>query len=296
MLDYLPYLIYVIDCKTDKVLYGNLAFQHRYSGWQDTPCYRLINGLDAHCFHCHRRELLDANGRPNGHKREYEFFNELDDCWYQIHERTMVWIDGRSVQFVTAIDIGALKQAQNQLAEAHAELMLKHQELEHTANTDSLTQIYNREKLGRVFARELQIIQQDQSTFSIISVDLDHFKQINDTFGHATGDAVLVKVARTMKNSLRSTDYIGRWGGEEFLILCPQTSHIEAMQLAERIRIAVANQSYATEQNHSISLGVASYQAGDSLDSLLHRSDLAMYQAKQTGRNRVCSETQAPQA
>jgi diguanylate cyclase (GGDEF)-like protein len=291
MLDYLPYLIYAIDCETNRLVYGNYSFQKKYPGWRDLPCHLLINGLDASCAHCHRMTLL-SNDKPNGRCVEYEFFNELDDDWYQMQERAMVWMNGRAVHLVTAIDIGALKQTQHQLAEAHAELMLKHQELEHTANTDSLTQIYNREKLGRVFARELQIIQQDKSTFSIISVDLDRFKQINDSFGHATGDAVLVKVARTMKNSLRSTDYIGRWGGEEFLILCPQTSHTEAMQLAERIRTAVANQSYATGQNHSISLGVASYQDGDSLDSLLHRSDQAMYRAKQTGRNRVCSETE----
>lgn len=293
-LDVLPFLIYAIDVQTNQPVYGNEVFLAKYPNWQTTPCYQLINGLDAPCFFCRRGTLLDEAGNPNGQGSEYEFFNEQDDTWYQMQERAMVYKDGQVVQFVTAMDISDLKQTQNQLAEAHAKLMLKHQELEHIATTDSLTQIYNREKLGRVFTRELQFMQRGDKVLSIISVDLDRFKQINDTFGHATGDAVLIKVARTMKNSLRGTDSIGRWGGEEFLILCPQTNHQDALALAERIRAAVAGETYPTNQLQSISMGVASYREGDSLDSLLHRADLAMYQAKQSGRNRVCSEASIP--
>jgi diguanylate cyclase (GGDEF)-like protein len=292
MLDSLPFFIYAVDIETNRLVYGNHAFIKAHPDWQEKPCYQLINGLEQPCFYCRRTEMLDALGKPNGATCEYEIFNEVDDRWYQMCTQTIIWEDGRVVQYVTALDISDLKQTQNQLAEAHATLMLKYQELEHIANTDSLTQIYNREKLGRIFSRELAFMQQGQERLSIISIDLDHFKQINDTFGHATGDAVLVKIARTLKNSLRATDFIGRWGGEEFLILCPQTSHQDAMQLAERVRISVAEQAYPTEQVQSISVGVASFRDGDSLDSLLHRADLAMYLAKQSGRNRVCSETQ----
>lgn len=290
MLDRLPFLIYAIDMATNHLVYANHAFIKSHPQWQEVPCYQLINHLDERCFFCHRQEMLDADGRPNNKICKYEFFNEVDDTWYQMQEQALVWEDGRLVQYVIAIDISDLKEMQNQLAEAHAKLMLQHQDLEHIASTDSLTQIYNREKLGRIFSRELGLMQQSGKPLSIINIDLDRFKQINDTFGHVVGDAVLVKVARTLKEGLRGTDYVGRWGGEEFLILCPETSHEDSMQLAERLRRSVYAQDYATKQPQSISMGVASFRDGDTLDSLLVRSDQAMYLAKESGRNRVCSE------
>lgn len=292
MLDRLPFLIYAIDMATNHLVYANHAFIKTHPDWQMAPCNQLVNRLDEQCFFCHRQEMLDAEGRPNDKICKYEFFNEVDDRWYQMQEQALVWGDGRLVQYVIAIDISDLKETQNQLAEAHAKLFLQHQELEHIASTDSLTQIYNREKLGRIFSRELNLMQQSGKPLSIIGIDLDRFKQINDSFGHAVGDKVLIKVARTLKEGLRSTDYIGRWGGEEFLILCPETGHEDAMRLAERLRLSVFEQKYVTNQSQSISMGVASYRAEDTLDSLLVRSDQAMYLAKQSGRNRVCSEAE----
>lgn len=290
MLDNLPFDVYAIDSSDNKILYGNHYFRNRYPDWKTTPCHLLVNGLDAPCPHCRRNELIPSQGNPVDTKLEYEYFNEFDECWYQMQERCVTWENGHLAHFVVAVDISDLKETQNRLAEAHAELVLKHKELERIASTDPLTQIYNREKLGRVFNKEMRAIERGEKPFSIISVDIDHFKRVNDTFGHATGDSVLITVARTMKNSLRATDYIGRWGGEEFLILCPETGLADALKLAERIRIAVSEQSYITGEQHTISIGVGTYRTGDTLDSLLHRSDLAMYEAKQTGRNRVCAE------
>ncbi|GAB1410562.1 hypothetical protein MASR1M90_17160 [Desulfovibrionales bacterium] len=290
LLDALPLIIYAVDSTSNRILYGNEFFRKRHPGWRATPCHALVNGLDMPCPHCRRGELFDAAGNPLEQSLEYEFFNEFDDHWYQIQERALIWENGRPVHFIIAVDISDLKETQNQLAEAHAALVLKHQELEHIACTDSLTQIYNRSQLSRIFDKELKLVQLGTDNFSIISVDIDHFKSVNDSFGHAVGDQILIAVARIMKNSIRSTDYIGRWGGEEFLILCPQTSLSDAVRLADRIRQAVAAGEYATGKAHTISIGAATYSAEDTLDSLLHRADLAMYRAKEQGRNRVCSE------
>ncbi|WP_415035369.1 GGDEF domain-containing protein [Azonexus sp.] len=290
MLDSLPFAIYVVDVRSNRVRYGNAFFRTRFPDWQTQPCHKLINGLDEACARCRRADLLDSSGQPNDESLSYEFFNEYDECWYQIEEKATLWDDGEVVQYVIAIDISRLKEAQKNLAEAHIGLMLKHQELEHVASTDSLTQIHNREKLGRIFAQEIALTVLGKREFSIISADLDHFKSVNDNFGHAVGDAVLVQLARTMKAVLRGTDFLGRWGGEEFLLLCPKANHAAALQLAERIRAAVAGQTYRTGKSHTVSLGVATYRAGDTQDSLLQRADEAMYRAKQTGRNRVCGE------
>lgn len=290
MLDSLPFAIYVVDVRSNRVRYGNAFFRMRFPDWQTQPCHSLINGLEEVCARCRRVDLLDAAGQPNGKSLSYEFFNEYDERWYQVEEKATLWDGSEVVQYVIAIDISRLKDAQKSLAEAHIGLMLKHQELEHVASTDSLTQIYNREKLGRIFAQEIELAVSGKHEFSIISADLDHFKSINDNFGHAVGDAVLVQQARTMKAVLRATDFLGRWGGEEFLLLCPKANHAAALQLAERIRVAVAGQTYLTGKSHTLSLGVATYRAGDTQDSLLQRADEAMYRAKQTGRDRVCGE------
>lgn len=290
MLDSLPFTVYAVDVGSDEVVYANRHFRAGREYAAGTPCYKLVNGRDTPCPDCRRNEIIDDLGRPNGNTLVYEFFNEFDEHWYQMHESAVYWDNQRVVKYVIAVDVSDLKATQNRLAEAHAELALKNRELEHLASTDSLTRIYNREKLSRIFARELGLLDSGDKAFAVISIDLDHFKIINDTFGHAAGDQVLIAVARIMKDTIRSTDFIGRWGGEEFLILCPQTSLAEACHLAQRICDAVAGASYATGQSHSVSMGVAAYALGDTLDTLLHRSDQAMYQAKLHGRNRVCSE------
>lgn len=290
ILDSLPFALYVIDMQSNMVSYGNALFRQRRPDWQNQPCHLLINGLDSPCRHCRRAELLDAQNQPNGVSLRYEFFNEFDECWYQVDEKATFWEDGRLVQYVIASDISKLKEMQNRLAEAHASLMLKHQELEYVASTDTLTRIHNREKLGRIFAQEIERAGLNGRAFSIISADLDHFKSVNDTFGHAVGDSVLVQLARTMKDALRASDFIGRWGGEEFLMLCPGAGHADALHLAERIRAAVAAQTFGTGRTHTVSLGVATWREGDTQDGLLQRADEAMYRAKQAGRNRVCGE------
>jgi diguanylate cyclase (GGDEF)-like protein len=122
-------------------------------------------------------------------------------------------------------------------------------------------------------------------------LDIDHFKVVNDTFGHNIGDDVLVDIADTLRVSVRNSDTAGRWGGEEFLVILPSTDLGSAGAVAEKIRAQIADAVLPTVGRVTVSLGVAEYQAGDTEQELVARADLALYAAKEGGRNMVCQDT-----
>lgn len=156
------------------------------------------------------------------------------------------------------------------------------------SQVDGLTQISNRTRLDAVFGQELDRARRYGRELSILLLDIDYFKRINDEFGHLTGDSVLKDFVKAASAGIRTADYIGRWGGEEFLVICPETGSESAQVIAERIRIAVKNTMFATGKEHTVSIGVTSYRGGDTADSMLMRADTAMYCAKDGGRDRVC--------
>ena len=162
-------------------------------------------------------------------------------------------------------------------------------ELEHLANHDGLTGALTRRALLDACTHEFGRWQRYGHGFALLMLDVDHFKQINDRHGHAGGDQVLRALVLSLARVLRAVDRLGRYGGEEFLVLMPQTSMAEACQAAERMRLAVAQRVTAPELPAcTVSIGVAEVRAGDtSLDAVLARADAALYQAKRLGRNRV---------
>jgi diguanylate cyclase (GGDEF)-like protein len=162
--------------------------------------------------------------------------------------------------------------------------------LRREAARDSLTALWNHKSILEILDRELVRAERDRQPVGVIMADLDHFKNINDTRGHATGDMVLRIIASSMAAVVRPYDSVGRYGGEEFLIVAPGCGLAETWELAERVRAHVA----ATEISASgskvkvtLSLGIASGQAGSDPEKLLHVADAALYQAKNDGRNRV---------
>lgn len=156
---------------------------------------------------------------------------------------------------------------------------------ESLAQTDALTGIFNRLKIDMELAKALNYAASNDSELSIVLIDIDHFKQINDQFGHQKGDDVLREVTKCVRDNIRSFDKFGRWGGEEFLIICPRTSLDGAQILAEKLRSAIASNLALTA-----SFGVTAFKAKDSLDSMLLRADRALYEAKENGRNQVVSD------
>lgn len=164
-------------------------------------------------------------------------------------------------------------------------------ELEEEADLDSLTGLPVRRALLRTFRRELASARRYGRPLCVAIVDLDHFKRVNDTYGHGVGDLVLKTFAEVLRLQLRASDAPGRWGGEEFVVLLPDTDIEGAMVVLEKIRMAVGEERFPTPAHGlrvTMSAGVAQYDGSDkSMEDLLHAADLALYQAKEAGRNRV---------
>ncbi len=164
---------------------------------------------------------------------------------------------------------------------------LSERSLEDLAGTDSLTGIMNRRKFYEVLRREITRARRYGSSFSIILFDLDHFKVLNDNYGHSEGDRVLKELAELIRKRLREADAFARVGGEEFIVLAPDTGFDGAVELAERLRGAIENHYFGSKLKLTASFGVTSFTKGDDEDSLLKRVDNLMYIAKMKGRNRV---------
>ena len=194
-------------------------------------------------------------------------------------------------------------RAGKRVIELQNELIAAREKLRIQATHDSLTQLFNRSALMDMMARELSRSRRDNSSFGIVMIDIDHFKSINDTHGHLVGDEVLLKLAEQMKQCTRSYDTIGRYGGEEFIILLPQCAEAEVLCVAERLRQTVCKQPYETREGPvqaSISLGATwlkpSVQVCNEMD-LIRIADLALYAAKRQGRNKtIVYEYQAMKA
>lgn len=159
--------------------------------------------------------------------------------------------------------------------------------LEKLATTDKLTGIYNRHKFDEMFKTEIERASRYKTPLTLIMFDIDHFKDVNDNHGHGVGDEVLQGVVNIVKKNIRDTDIFARWGGEEFVILSPQTQSDNATALTEKLRRTIQSYSFVKELTLTCSFGIAFYEDKDSTDTLIKRADAALYRAKNQGRNRV---------
>ena len=171
------------------------------------------------------------------------------------------------------VDFTSRKDMENQLREAN-------QTLEQLVVTDHLTRIHNRRFASDQVQAELIRCERYQQVFAIILIDIDHFKKLNDSFGHDTGDAALFQVAQLLKQCCREVDTVARWGGEEFLVVCPETNQQQAEQLAELLRQRIMDLSLGLPCNITASFGVAAYRPKLSNEALLKAADAALYDAK----------------
>ncbi len=163
------------------------------------------------------------------------------------------------------------------------------EDLEKVATTDQLTGLYNRHKINDAYEQELIRTKRFKKSFSLILLDIDFFKEINDTHGHNVGDNVLKEISTRLKLDIREADILGRWGGEEFIILCPETEREGAVNIAEKLRHAIASLPFSSIDKVTASFGVVTFRKGDNAETLLLRVDKALYQAKDAGRNCVIS-------
>lgn len=169
------------------------------------------------------------------------------------------------------------------------DLCFANMKLKEAATTDGLTKIFNRKKISEVISYELKK-REKSNALCLIMFDIDNFKKINDTYGHDMGDDVLVRIAATAKGCIRSHDSIGRWGGEEFMVLLPATAKDEAVSIAERIRSSINALQWEKIPSVSVSVGVTSSRPDDDIQTFYKRVDNRLYFAKTHGKNRVVSE------
>lgn len=162
-----------------------------------------------------------------------------------------------------------------------------HEHIEKLARTDHLTGLCNRLNIDAILNREVERSKRYERPLSIIMFDLDHFKDVNDMYGHLAGDQVLCAFAQVARSKLRSADTLGRWGGEEFLIVCPDTDLQGAVHLAERLRSAFDISDFPHVGQQTASFGVATFHPDESEVAFIKRADETLYSAKNAGRNRI---------
>ncbi len=187
--------------------------------------------------------------------------------------------------------VETLRKGRKELALINNKLREKNKELAKLSITDGLTGLHNRKHLMETLSKEVTQAQRYKRAFSVLMIDIDHFKKYNDTYGHPAGDYVLTKIASILLECIRSVDSAARYGGEEFMVMLPETDLEGAVEGAERIRSWVEGETFGTDAkkvNITVSIGAAEFSAnGDTVESIISSADTALYKAKRLGRNQV---------
>ncbi len=233
----------------------------------------IVHPDDLEIFQEHRRRhYVKATGPAEVTFRILHKNGEVRWVWHQcqaVFAADGTWLGRRT----TNRDVTALKQAEA--------------ELQRLSTTDPLTGAYNRRIFMDLLTREMQRAGRYGELFSLLMFDIDHFKMVNDQYGHDAGDRVLQEVVRLGMETIRQADTLARWGGEEFMVLLPRTDGDKAHAMGERLRKHVADHTFTDGCHLTISIGVTSFSRNDTVDSLLKRVDEALYRAKKSGRNMV---------
>jgi len=191
--------------------------------------------------------------------------------------------------------VAEMRLALERLQQTNQELQASMAELDHLASTDKLTGAWNRRRLEEAAVNEMERLRRYDHPLSLILIDIDFFKKVNDRFGHSIGDQVLADLADIVKSTLRTTDSISRWGGEEFVVLCANTTLSTVTMLADRLREKIARTEFQVVQHITVSMGAAECLAGETWEQWFNRADAALYQAKAGGRNQVQVAPEVPQ-
>lgn len=223
---------------------------------------------------------------------------DIVDHWVVVQmeehiDRSLLWqvLAGAAILIlIVIIWAHKVKRLHSQISEAYELLEQKNRELKRLSTVNQLTGLYNRHKTDQELEAEIQRADRYRRPLSVIMFDIDWFKSVNDNYGHPAGDTVLRKIASLLRNRIRTTDIAGRWGGEEFLIICPETSLEGASELAEQIRSDIAEFDFSIGQQITISAGIAAYAVDEPVERLIHRVDECLYAAKHRGKNRVETE------
>lgn len=286
VLNSLDALVYVADMETHELIFFNDYGRNWWGAPGGKKCWQVLQkDQDGPCSFCTNPQLIDGDGNPSG-PLVWEFQNTANNRWYQCRDQAIRWIDGRLVRMEIATDITERKEMEQALKAAKVEA-------EKLADTDELTGLNNRRAFFNLSNQVISQAIRSGEPVAVIMFDLDHFKQVNDRWGHAAGDTVLRGMAATARRTVRESDILARLGGEEFAILLPDTDLAKARYLAQRLQEAFASQIFPVTDGCvrcTASFGItASEGPGLTLDGLLRQADRALFRAKEAGRNQVAS-------
>ena len=184
--------------------------------------------------------------------------------------------------------IDFIKEEGNRISKMNEELLTKANKLEEKASFDFLTKLYNRSKFNSFLDYEISKANRYKEQYlSVLLVDIDYFKNVNDTYGHLVGDNILQEVSKILTICSRDTDIVARWGGEEFILMLPQTNIEQAYLVAQKLRATVEKHKFDEVKHITCSIGVAQFHKNETKETLFKRVDDALYKAKKAGRNRV---------
>jgi diguanylate cyclase (GGDEF)-like protein/PAS domain S-box-containing protein len=267
--------VYCSELDTGRILLANRYLEQAYGpSLTGQLCYEVFFHRRTPCVNCRNHQLLDEQGSPLP-GMVWEDYNPSNQRWYMLSDRAIRWPDGRYVRLEIAVDITGRKETE--------------QRLEFLATHDLLTQLPNRVLFADRLQHAVLSAQRSGQKVAVVYIDLDDFKQVNDTCGHEAGDLVLCEAASRLKNCLRMEDLVARSGGDEFtLVLENFNEREEVVQTIQRIQHKMTAPFRVADRQFTLSasLGVSLYPDDDlTIDGLLNAADTAMYQAKQLGKN-----------
>lgn len=284
VLDAIDALVYVADMETYDLYFINAYGRKVWGNSVGRKCWQVLQAdQDGPCTFCNNPQLINEQGEPTD-VLVWEFQNTVNGRWYQCRDQAITWINGRRARIEIATDITELKENVQALHEA------KHL-AETLSRTDDLTGLRNRRALLDDARMLFNLARRYGTDLMLVMLDMDHFKQVNDQYGHPCGDQVLKRITQAIQHSIRDVDVFGRYGGEEFMLVLPGLDVRHGLNTLERVRQAVADLDIACPQGSfrvSCSMGAALQGAQHcNLDRLIAEADQALYCAKQRGRNRV---------
>lgn len=198
-------------------------------------------------------------------------------------------IIGFTASIITSIIASAYQAEYGKIGQLLAKLQARNHELEAMSVIDPLTGCHNRRYLDTVSEEVVQKCRQNNTPVTILLIDIDHFKSINDTYSHSIGDEILKLAVLTIRSSIRLNDVLVRYGGDEFIVLLPTCDNAIGRRIAERIRTAIENKRHRSDVHFTVSIGISSLEENEDLQTCIDRADANLYSAKEAGRNRVTS-------
>ncbi len=279
---FMPEAVFLFEC-------GNRVRFLKEKASSETSCYRILFP-NVSVAVGYAELFMSAAGQGGvmnsalvavGLKEENDAEDEYRSC--------VEYIDYSDIQEDEREYIPFVDRILNFLERTSIELDSVNKELGKIAYTDQLTRIYNRWELENKINEILSFYNEDNTPACMIFMDIDHFKHVNDTYGHDVGDMVLRASVDIIKDNLEPQHIFGRWGGEEFIYVLPETKLDKALEFAEGLRTQIEQNNFTTVKHITMSFGVTEYIAGDTLDSFVKRADEGLYKAKESGRNRVVS-------